>query len=144
MVATTDAACVQRKPVDQPGLGSSASPRDALAGVRVLDFTIVMSGPMCTRALADVGADVIKIEPPSGDVVRHRPPHRSGFSTYYASMNCGKRSVVLDLQTAEGKRIARELAEEADIVVENFRPGVMQRLGLDYETLSVTNPRLIY
>lgn len=144
MVATTDAVCVQRKPVHQPGLGSSASPRDALAGVRVLDFTIVMSGPMCTRALADVGADVIKIEPPSGDVVRHRPPHRSGFSTYYASMNCGKRSVVLDLQTAEGKRIARELAEEADIVVENFRPGVMQRLGLDYETLSVTNPRLIY
>lgn len=123
---------------------SSSARRDPLAGIRVLDFTIVMSGPMCTRMLADVGADVIKVEPPSGDVVRHRPPHRAGFSTYYASMNCGKRSMVLDLQTSEGKRLARELAQEADIVVENFRPGVMKRLGLDYDTLSATNPRLIY
>jgi CoA:oxalate CoA-transferase len=123
---------------------SSAARRDSLAGIRVLDFTIVMSGPMCTRMLADVGADVIKVEPPAGDVVRQRPPHRAGFSTYYASMNCGKRSIVLDLQTEEGKRLARELAQEADIVVENFRPGVMKRLGLDYESLSRSNPRLIY
>ncbi len=117
---------------------------DALAGLRVIDFTIVMSGPMCTRMLADAGADVIKIEPPDGDVVRQRPPQRGGISTYYASMNCGKRSVVLDLQTTEGKRLARELADQADIVVENFRPGVMQRLGLDYAMLVKANPRLIY
>ena len=117
---------------------------DALAGLRVVDFTIVMSGPMCTRMLADAGADVIKVEPPEGDVVRQRPPQRGGISTYYASMNCGKRSVVLDLQTDQGKRLARELAVQADIVVENFRPGVMKRLGLDYASLSATNPRLVY
>ena len=99
---------------------------------------------MCTRMLADAGADVVKIEPPDGDVVRQREPHRGGISTYYASMNCGKRSVVLDLSTAEGKRLARELALQADVVVENFRPGVMKRLGLDYASLVDENPRLIY
>jgi crotonobetainyl-CoA:carnitine CoA-transferase CaiB-like acyl-CoA transferase len=118
--------------------------RDALAGIKVVDFTIVMSGPMCTRLMADAGADVVKIEPPDGDVVRQRPPHRGGISTYYASMNCGKRSVVLDLQTDAGKRLARELALQADVVVENFRPGVMKRLGLDYETLSRSNSRVVY
>jgi CoA:oxalate CoA-transferase len=117
---------------------------DALAGLRVLDFTIVMSGPMCTRMLADAGADVIKVEPPDGDVVRQRPPHQGGISTYFASMNCGKRSIVLDLQTAEGKRLATQLAARADVVVENFRPGVMKRLGLDYASLSQDNPRLVY
>jgi CoA:oxalate CoA-transferase len=118
--------------------------QDALAGLKVVDFTIVMSGPMCTRMLADAGADVIKIEPPDGDVVRQRPPQRGGISTYYASMNCGKRSVVLDLQTAEGRELARDLVAKADVVVENFRPGVMKRLGLDYETLAAANPRLVY
>lgn len=121
---------------------------DALAGLQVLDFTIVMSGPMCTRMLADAGADVIKVEPPDGDVVRQRPPivgkEGGGISTYYASMNCGKRSVVLDLQSETGRRLAQELAAKADVVVENFRPGVMKRLGLDYETLSRSNPRLVY
>jgi CoA:oxalate CoA-transferase len=117
---------------------------DALAGLRVVDFTIVMSGPMCTRMMADAGADVIKVEPPDGDVVRQREPLRGGISTYYASMNCGKRSVVLDLQTAEGRKLAYELALTADVVVENFRPGVMKRLGLDHEALSRDNPRLVY
>jgi len=125
-------------------MSESTMGRDALAGITVLDFTIVMSGPMCTRMLADAGADVIKVEPPDGDVVRQRPPQRGGISTYYASMNCGKRSIVLDLQTDEGRRLARELALKADVVVENFRPGVMKRLGLDYETLERANPRLIY
>ena len=125
-------------------MSESTAKRDALAGITVLDFTIVMSGPMCTRMMADAGADVIKVEPPDGDVVRQRPPRRGGISTYYASMNCGKRSVVLDLQTDEGKRLARELALKADVVVENFRPGVMKRLGLDHETLMRANPRLIY
>jgi crotonobetainyl-CoA:carnitine CoA-transferase CaiB-like acyl-CoA transferase len=87
---------------------------------------------MCTRMLADAGADVVKVEPPEGDIVRQREPLRAGVSTYYASMNCGKQSIVLDLQTADGKRLARELVAQADVVVENFRPGVMKRLGLDY------------
>lgn len=117
---------------------------DALKGLRVVDFSIVMSGPMSTRMLADSGADVIKIEAPSGDVVRQRPPQLDGHSTYFASLNCGKRSIVLDLQTDEGKSLARQLAKEADVVVENFRPGVMKRLGLGYEALSRENPRLIY
>ena len=117
---------------------------DALAGLQVLDFTIVMSGPMCTRMLANAGADVIKVEPPEGDVVRQRAPVRGGISTYYASMNCGKRSIVLNLATDEGKALARQLAAQADVVVENFRPGVMKRLGLDYAALSAVNPRLIY
>lgn len=117
---------------------------DALAGLRVVDFTIVMSGPMCTRLMADAGADVIKVEPPEGDVVRQREPLRGGISTYYASMNCGKRSVVLDLQTPDGRKLAYELALTADVIVENFRPGVMKRLGLDYETLARDNPKLIY
>ena len=123
---------------------SAGDRSDALAGLRVVDFTVVMSGPMCTRVLADAGADVIKVEPPSGDIVRQRPPFRAGLSTYFASMNCGKRSVVLDLQTEEGRQAAHELARQADVVVENFRPGVMKRLGLDYDTLAGTNPRLIY
>ena len=117
---------------------------DALAGLQVLDFTIVMSGPMCTRMLADAGADVIKVEPPAGDVVRQRAPVRGGISTYYGSMNCGKRSIVLDLGTEDGRHVARELAAKADVVVENFRPGVMKRLGLDHATLCAHNPRLIY
>ncbi len=126
-----------------PAMQPPVSP-DALSGLQVLDFTIVMSGPMCTRMLADAGADVIKVEPPEGDVVRQRAPVRGGISTYFASMNCGKRSLVLDLATAEGKALALELAAKADVVVENFRPGVMKRLGLDYATLSAANPRLIY
>jgi len=128
-----------------PASSPSAPQRPAaLAGLRVVDFTIVMSGPMCTRMLADAGAEVVKVEPPEGDVVRQREPLRGGVSTYFASMNCGKQSIVLDLQTADGKRLARELVAQADVVVENFRPGVMKRLGLDYKSLAATNPRLVY
>ncbi len=121
--------------------GAAAGP---LAGLRVVDFTIVMSGPMCTRMLADAGADVIKVEPPDGDVVRQREPLRGGISTYFASMNCGKRSVVLDLQTDAGRHAAFALAAGADVVVENFRPGVMARLGLGWEALHAANPRLVH
>lgn len=117
---------------------------EPLAGIRVIDFTMIMSGPMCTRALADAGADVIKVEPPSGDTVRRRAPNRSDISTYFASMNCGKRSIVLDLATDEGRQAALHLADKADVLVENFRPGVMKRLGLDFDTLSRRNSRLIY
>lgn len=118
--------------------------KPALSDLTVVDFTIVMSGPMATRMMADAGANVIKVESPDGDVVRQRPPIRGGVSTYFASMNCGKRSIVLNLQTESGRRVARELVLGADVVVENFRPGVMKRMGLDYESLSRDNPRLIY
>ncbi|GMV45964.1 MAG: CoA transferase [Pseudomonadota bacterium] len=123
---------------------AAAHASGALAGLQVLDFTIVMSGPMCTRMLADAGADVVKIEPPEGDMSRQRAPLRGGISTYFGSLNCGKRSVVLDLGQEEGRRIARALALQCDVLVENFRPGVMQRLGLDYGTLAELNPRLVY
>ena len=99
---------------------------------------------MCTRMLADAGADVVKVEPPEGDVVRQRPPQRGGVSTYYASMNCGKSSIVLDLKDREDLQTARGLIHEADIVVENFRPGVMKKLGLDHGSVAADNPRLIY
>ncbi|MGI5129769.1 CaiB/BaiF CoA transferase family protein [Pseudonocardia sp. CA-107938] len=116
-----------------------------LAGLRVLDFTMIMSGPFCTRMLADLGAEVIKVEPPAGDQIRGRPPARGdGHSTYFGQLNCGKRSIVLDLRTVEGADVARRLAASSDVVVENYRPGVMSRLGLGYETLSVDNPRLVF
>ena len=118
--------------------------RAPLDGIRVIDFTMIMSGPMATRTLADAGAEVIKVEAPQGDVVRQRAPMRSGISTYFASMNCGKKSMVLDLATQEGRELARRLIDKADIVVENFRPGVMTRLGLDYPACSRTNPGLIF
>ncbi len=117
---------------------------DPLSGVRVLDFSIMMAGPKCTRLLADVGAEVIKIEPPEGDHMRSRPPLRNGRSTYFGQLNCGKRSLVLDLKRREAVDIVHKLVPHADIVVENFRPGVMKRLGLDYATLSALNPRLIF
>ncbi|MGI4815078.1 MAG: CaiB/BaiF CoA transferase family protein [Janthinobacterium lividum] len=122
----------------------AAAPHEALKGIRVVDFTIVMAGPMCTRMLADVGADVIKIESSVGDLVRQRQPKKGEVSAYFASLNCGKRSIVLDLQSDEGREIAQQLIESADVVVESFRPGVMQRLGLDYAAMSAKNPRLIY
>ncbi|RZJ98059.1 MAG: CoA transferase [Novosphingobium sp.] len=116
-----------------------------LAGVRVLDFTRVLAGPAASLALADLGAEVFKIEPPgSGDETRDFPPIRDGESHYYLSVNRGKKSIVIDLKTPEGVQLAKDLAAECDIVVENYRPGVMDRLGLGYAALSEANPRLIY
>ncbi len=115
-----------------------------LEGVRVLDFSIMLAGPYCARLLADVGADVIKIEPPEGDDMRLRTPLRDGQSTYFGQLNAGKRSLALDLKSADAIKLVHRLVEEADIVVENFRPGVMDRLGLGYEALRKINPRLIY
>ena len=116
----------------------------ALSGIRVLDFTFVMSGPYCTRLMADLGADVIKIESKHGDLTRNRPPFRDGKSSYYVALNCGKRSLVLDLKQPAARTLLHELVKQVDVVVENFRPGVMKRLGLDHETLSAINPRLVY
>jgi len=116
-----------------------------LAGVRVLDFTRVLAGPAASLALADLGAEVIKVEPPgTGDETRTFPPHRDGVSHYYLSVNRGKKSIVIDLKSEDGVALARDLAAQCDIVVENYRPGVMDRLGLGWETLRAINPRLIY
>jgi crotonobetainyl-CoA:carnitine CoA-transferase CaiB-like acyl-CoA transferase len=117
---------------------------DALAGIRVLDFTAAMAGPYCTRWLADLGADVIKIEPiAGGDFIRTRGPLRNGLSTPFGHFNCGKRSLALDLKQVEAADIVRALAEKSDIVVENFRPGVMARLGFDYPRMVAINPRIV-
>jgi CoA:oxalate CoA-transferase len=118
--------------------------RDLLGDIKVLDFSFVMAGPYCTRLLADLGADVIKVETAEGDQMRFRPPLRDGASAYFAHLNCGKRSIVLDLKSVKGRKIAQRLASQVDVVVENFRPGVMRRLGLSYETLAALNPALVY
>jgi crotonobetainyl-CoA:carnitine CoA-transferase CaiB-like acyl-CoA transferase len=117
-----------------------------LAGMRVLDFTRILSGPYATMLLADLGAEVIKVERPGvGDDTRAwGPPFRGGISTYFSAVNRGKRSVAIDLGSERGRRLARELCDEVDIVVENFRPGVTDRLGIAYEDVAATNPRLVY
>lgn len=115
-----------------------------LSGVRVIDFSIMMAGPYCTRFLADMGAEIIKVETPDGDHIRNLEPLRAGRSAYFGHMNCGKRSVVLDLKKPAAVEAAKGLVSKADIVVENFRPGVAARLGVDYVTVARANPRLIY
>jgi CoA:oxalate CoA-transferase len=119
--------------------------RHLFAGLRVLDLTRVMSGPYCTAMLADLGAEVIKIEMPGfGEESRHFAPHVDGESTYFALLNRGKRSVTVNLKSPQGVALVRDLARRSDVLVENFRPGVMARLGLAHETLASDNPRLIY
>ncbi|HXF55580.1 MAG TPA: CoA transferase [Hyphomicrobiaceae bacterium] len=116
-----------------------------LAHVRIADFTQFLSGPFCTLVLADLGAEVIKIEPPSGDPSRIVPPHFvGGDSAYYLAVNRNKRSIGLDLRTEQGVALARDLILACDIVVENFRPGVMARLGLDRKALMVERPELVW
>jgi crotonobetainyl-CoA:carnitine CoA-transferase CaiB-like acyl-CoA transferase len=114
------------------------------AGLRVLDFSTTIAGPHCARMLADVGAEVIKIEAAEGETMRTRPPIRDGCSTVFGQLNIGKKSLVLDLKSPEGTAAVRRLVARTDILVENFRPGVMRRLKLDYESLSPLNDRLIY
>ena len=117
----------------------------ALEGVRIADFSHVFAGPYCTMILADMGAEVIKIEPPKGDATRgFTPPDLGGESPAFLSMNRNKKSVVLDLGTEEGRQVARDIVARADILTENFATGVMQRLGLGYDTLAKAHPRLIY
>ena len=118
--------------------------RSALDRLRVVDFTTTIAGPHCTRLLADLGAEVIKIEPPEGDMMRSRPPLRNGASTSFGQLNTGKKSVVLDLKRAEAVAAARRIVAAADVVVENFRPGVMRRFGLDYPVLKAMKPDLVY
>ena len=116
-----------------------------LNGIKVLDLTRVLAGPYATMLLGDLGAEVIKIEQPgTGDESRNFGPFKNGFSLYFMSVNRGKRSVTLDLKTERGKTIFKQLLEQTDILVENFRPGTMAKLGLDYDTLKAEHPSLIY
>jgi len=116
-----------------------------LDGLKILDLTRLLPGAVCTMLLADMGATVIKIEDPhGGDYARWMPPHIDGSSVFFRMNNRAKRSLVLDLKTAEGVAVLKRLARDADVLIESFRPGVMARLGVDYETLKADNPRLIY
>src|SRR3954454_20990864 len=120
-----------------------------LAGLRVVDLTVMLSGPYCTMLLADLGADVVKVEPPNGDLTRYAGPFRDddelrAYGGYFHSINRNKRSIVLDLKQDGGREVLERLARGADVLVENFRPGVMERLGLPYERLHELNERLVY
>ncbi len=112
-----------------------------LSGVRVIEFTHMVMGSTCGMILADLGAEVIKVEPPGGDKTRHLPGLGIGF---FRAFNRNKKSVVIDIQTPEGQAQARALIATADVVLENFRPGLMARFGLDHATLREAHPRLIY
>ncbi|WP_419846702.1 CaiB/BaiF CoA transferase family protein [Candidatus Poriferisocius sp.] len=116
-----------------------------LNGIRVVDLTRIFSGPICGRVLADLGADVIKIEPPSGDLTRPVPPvDDDGISPTFSHMNAGKRNICVDLKADGGPEVVAGLADRADVLLENYRPGVMARYGLSYEDLSARNPRLVF
>lgn len=117
----------------------------ALEGTRVLDMTRVMAGPLCAQTLSDLGAEVIKIENPSGgDDTRGWPPFERGQSAYFVTLNRDKKSVAVDISTAEGQDLIRKLARQCDVLVENYRAGVLDKYGLGYEHMRAVNPRLIY
>lgn len=118
---------------------------NALSNITVLDLTRVMAGPYCTMFLADLGANVIKIEnPKGGDDTRAFPPFKNGESLYYANINRNKKGVTLNLKAPEGKELFLKMVEKADVVVENYRPGVMEKLGIGYNVLKEVNPRIVY
>ncbi len=115
-----------------------------LHGLRVLDFSTTIAGPHCSRLLADMGADVIKVESPEGDLMRSRPVQRDGAGTMFGQLNAGKRSIALDLKRPESIAAIKKLVTKVDVVLENYRPGVMKRLGIDYPELAKVNSRLVY
>lgn len=121
--------------------GNHAAP---LHGIRVLDLTRVLAGPHCGRMLVDFGAEVIKVEPPDGDLTRFSSPRIGSLATYFIQQNAGKKCISLDLTTPQGARILHRLADASDVLIENYRAGVMDRLGLGYDTLSASNPDLIF
>ncbi|MFQ1001124.1 CaiB/BaiF CoA transferase family protein [Modestobacter sp. SSW1-42] len=128
-----------------PPVPGDEPPRGPLAGLLVADFSRILAGPYATMLLADMGAEVVKVEGPAGDDTRSwQPPVREGVSTYYLGVNRNKRSVALDLKDADDVAAARELARRADVVVENFKSGGLARFGLDYDTVAATNPRVVY
>jgi len=119
-------------------------PQRPLQGLRILDFSRVLTGPHATRMLCDLGAEIIKIEPPDGDLTRFTNPRVNSLSTYFIQQNVGKKNISLDMSKPEAVAIVKQLVMHADILIENFRPGVMKKLGLDYTSLSALNPKLIY
>ena len=123
-------------------LRSADKPR-ILEGIRVLDFTAVVAGPYCTRLMADLGADVLKIESREGELMRHTPPFRNGSSALFSQLNAGKRSLALDLKQPAAIALVKRLVPRYDVVVENFSPGVMARFGLDYPALAALRPGLV-
>lgn len=123
---------------------TSQQPQRPLQGLRILDFSRVLTGPHATRMLCDLGAEIIKIEPPDGDLTRFTNPRVNSLSTYFIQQNAGKKNISLDLSRHEAVDIVKKLVMHADILIENFRPGVMKKLGLDYTSLSALNPKLIY
>lgn len=116
-----------------------------LAGIRVLDLTRVLAGPYATMMLGDMGAEIIKIEPPAGDDSRYfGPPYLKGEAIYFLSINRNKKSIVIDLKTEKGKKILKDFVKTADVIIENYRPGTMEKLGLGYDVLKKINPKIIY
>ena len=115
-----------------------------LEGVRVVDFTRVLAGPHCTKHLLDMGADVIKIEPPTGDMTRTSYPRQGEISGYFAQQNAGKRDLSIDLNFPEARNVVAQLCDTADVIVENFRPGALAAFGLDYTSVAARNPRVVY
>src|SRR5262245_3504488 len=117
-----------------------------LSGIVVADFSRVLAGPYCTMLLADLGADVIKVESPGGDDTRHwvPPVNDDGIGTYYLSINRNKRSIVLDFADPDDNEVAHALAGRADVFIQNFKPGGLNRFGLDYESVRRANPSIIY
>jgi CoA:oxalate CoA-transferase len=120
------------------------TPPRPLDGVRVVDLSQIVAGPVCTRVLADLGADVIKIEAPTGDLSRSVPPAVDGIGALFAQLNAGKRSACIDIRTAEGAELVAKLAERSDVLVENYRPGALSARGLGYDALAARQPRLVY
>jgi len=124
--------------------GEQEPPPSAFTGMRVLDFTVAQQGPFATLLLADMGAEVIKVEPPGGEMGRATGLGPDGFSSYFEGHNRGKKSITLDLKVPDAIEVVRRLVQSADVLVENFRPGAMERLGLGYEQLKPLKPDLIY
>ena len=117
----------------------------ALAGVRILDLTRVLAGPFCTMLLGDMGAEIIKVEEPGkGDDTRTYPPFIEGYSTYFCNMNRNKKSITLDLKKPEAKAVFKEMVKNVDVVIENYKPGTMTKLGIGHDDLKAINPRLIF
>lgn len=115
-----------------------------LDGVKVIDFSRVLAGPHCTRVLVDMGADVVKVEPPDGDSLRSSKPRTNSLSPGFVHQNVGKRNISIDTKNPDGLALAKSLIETADVLVENFRPGVMAKLGLSYDEVSALNPKIVY
>ena len=122
----------------------SFNPMGKLSGIKVVDLSVFLPGPMLTMMMADQGAEVIKIEAAGGDPARHQPPDEAGQSVWFRGLNRGKKSIMLDLKSAEGKAKLWDLIAEADVFVESFRPGVMKRLGFDYDALAAKYPHIVY